>query len=206
MLRSLLIKDAPLMLEWMHDKSVVEKLNRNFAAMTISDCEGFIRNNMLPVDDYMAEDSLDVLKSRDNVHLAIICGTDSSDKNLNTKYADSDAVSIMEDNDEYMGTVSLKDIDRTASAAEFAITIRKAAMGRGLSAQAMVDILELAHDELGIKTVYWYVNKENVRAVRFYDKNGYRRCDVTELVDEGIKIEEELVQSESMLWYIDKKI
>ena len=41
-LRKLEEKDAPLMLEWMHDPDVVENLNKNFAAMTMDDCKRFI--------------------------------------------------------------------------------------------------------------------------------------------------------------------
>ena len=41
-LRSLKPEDAPLMLEWMHDPSVVEKLQTNFAGKTLDDCLAFI--------------------------------------------------------------------------------------------------------------------------------------------------------------------
>lgn len=43
-LRKLELRDAPLMLSWMHDESVVGNLHTNFASKTISDCETFIRN------------------------------------------------------------------------------------------------------------------------------------------------------------------
>ena len=43
-LRHLKIEDAPLMLEWMHDDSVVHNLHRDFASMTIDDCRGFINH------------------------------------------------------------------------------------------------------------------------------------------------------------------
>ena len=41
-LRTLKKKDAPLMLEWMHDPSVVEGLHADFASKTLEDCERFI--------------------------------------------------------------------------------------------------------------------------------------------------------------------
>lgn len=41
-LRKLEEKDAKLMLEWMHDKSVVEFMGANFEAKTIDDCKKFI--------------------------------------------------------------------------------------------------------------------------------------------------------------------
>ncbi len=179
-LRSLKMKDAPLMLEWMHDSSVVEKMSRNFGAMTLSDCEGFIGKNELQVSDLGSEEGAAELRKRESLHLA-----------------------IADEADEYQGTVSLKDIDRDSSAAEFAITIRRSAMGKGISAEAMREIIRLGHEEAGLKHVYWYVNKDNERAVRFYDKNGYRRCTVDELLGLGIKLEEELKTGPAYLWYVD---
>ena len=44
-LRKLELKDAPLMLEWMHDKSVVKDLRTNFLSKTMKDCENFIRSS-----------------------------------------------------------------------------------------------------------------------------------------------------------------
>ena len=61
-LRPLLSKDAPLMLEWMHDKSVVENLQANFAAKTLSDCEAFIRS---------------CADTSENLHMAIVDDTDT---------------------------------------------------------------------------------------------------------------------------------
>lgn len=82
-------------------------------------------------------------------------------------------LALVDENDEYMGTVSLKKINRENRTAEFAITIRKCAMGRGYSSQAMKMIIEKAFEEFDLKSVYWCVSPENKRAVRFYDKNGY---------------------------------
>ena len=92
-LRELELKDAPLMLEWMHDESVVGKLKGNFLEKTLADAESFI---------------LASANKEENIHLAIVS-----------------------DEDEYMGTVSLKNVEN--GSAEFAITVRKSAMGRGYS-------------------------------------------------------------------------
>lgn len=137
-LRDLELKDAPLMLEWMHDESVVEKLRGNFREKTIGDCENFINASRN--------------KERD-IHLAIV-----------------------NDENEYMGTVSLKSIDRVNNSAEFAITVRKAAMGRGYSWYGMEEIIRLAFEEYGLESVYWCVSRENDRAVRFYDKHNFHEA------------------------------
>ena len=64
-------------------------------------------------------------------------------------------LAITTDEDEYMGTVSLKNIDRENDSAEFAISIRKSAMGRGFSWYGMEEIIRKAFDEYGLKSVYW---------------------------------------------------
>lgn len=131
-LRQLEMKDAPFMLQWMHDSGVVENLRGNFATKNLDDCERFIRESV----------------SDTNVHLAIVS-----------------------DEDEYMGTVSLKNIENKA--AEFAITVRSEAMGRGYSWFGMKAIIEKAFVELGLDRVYWCVSRNNQRAVRFYDKHNF---------------------------------
>ena len=99
-----------------------------------------------------------------------------------------------DEEDAYLGTVSLKHV--TASSAEFAITIRKRAMGTGASRQAMAAIIDYGFDQLGLERVYWCVSPENARAVRFYDKQGHPRS--------GVPIEAEGYTPEevrSFIWY-----
>lgn len=134
-LRDLELKDAPHMLEWMHDDNVIAKMRGNFKDKTLKDCEAFIKTSE---------------NKENNIHLAIVS-----------------------DEDEYMGTVSLKNIDRTNQSAEFAITVRKDAMGRGYSWYGMEEIIHLAFQKYGLESVYWCVSKKNDRAVRFYDKHNF---------------------------------
>lgn len=79
-------------------------------------------------------------------------------------------LAIVLENDEYQGTVSLKNIDRKNRNAEFAIAVRKSAMGRGISKQAFKKILKIAFEELKLNKVYLYVRTDNIRAIRFYEK------------------------------------
>jgi RimJ/RimL family protein N-acetyltransferase len=134
-LRPLQMKDAPLMLEWMHDADVTAGLQGGYDEKTLGDAEEFIAASH---------------NDTENLHLA-----------------------IASDEDEYMGTVSLKHINRERSDAEFAITVRKAAMGRGYSSFGMNAIIEKGLGELGLSCVYWCVSRKNTRAVRFYDKHDF---------------------------------
>lgn len=81
---------------------------------------------------------------------------------------------IVDDEDTYMGTVSLKNINLEKKDAEFAITIRKSAMGEGYSSFAMKEIIQIGFKEFDLESIYWYVSKKNYRAIRFYEKNGYQ--------------------------------
>lgn len=104
-------------------------------------------------------------------------------------------MAIADDNNEYMGTVSLKNI--SDGSAEFAITVRKCAMGKGFSSFAMKEIIRLGFEKYKLQTIYWCVNPENIRAVRFYDKNGYARIEGNKLNIYGYTKK----QIEEYLWY-----
>lgn len=83
-------------------------------------------------------------------------------------------LAVADDRDEYLGTVSLKYLH--GGRAEFAITMRRRAMGTGAAREAMAQMLEKGLKEMGLRSVYWCVSPDNARAVRFYDKNGYPRA------------------------------
>lgn len=80
---------------------------------------------------------------------------------------------IVDKHDEYMGTISLKNIDTQNRNAEYAISTRKCSHGSGLASRATVDILNYAFDELRLNKVYLNVSSENKRANAFYRKFGF---------------------------------
>ncbi len=98
-----------------------------------------------------------------------IIKSQSDTKNLHLAIVDKD--------DNYMGTVSLKNINTEKGNAEFAIAVRKCAMGKGYSSFGMREIINYGFCTLNLSFIYWCVYRDNKRAVRFYDKNGYKRTD-----------------------------
>lgn len=106
-------------------------------------------------------------------------------------------LAVADENDEYMGTVSLKHIGN--GTAEFAITVRACAMGRGYSQYGMAAILEMGRVQLGLDAIYWCVSRHNARAVRFYDKNSYVR---TATVPENIRSAYTPEQNADFIWYV----
>lgn len=90
---------------------------------------------------------------------------------LNTKNLH---MAIVDDVDNYVGTVSLKNINKDTNAAEFSIVVTPDAMGKGFSFYAMKEIIQIGFDKLGLNYIYWCVSKNNKRAIKFYDKGGYK--------------------------------
>lgn len=103
-------------------------------------------------------------------------------------------LAIVSDNDEYMGTVSLKNI--TNCSAEFAIAVRSEAMSKGYSWYGMKAMIEKAFYELNLESVYWCVSRDNTRAVRFYDKHNFH-----EIVDVPDVVLERYKGIENLKWY-----
>lgn len=105
-------------------------------------------------------------------------------------------LAVTDDADTYMGTVSLKHI--SGGTAEFAITVHADAMGKGFAKFGMAAILEHGLKQMGLSAIYWCVSRQNSRAVRFYDKNGYLR---TESVPQHILTAYTPEQLADFIWY-----
>ncbi len=113
-------------------------------------------------------------------------------------------MAIADDNDEYMGTVSLKHIDRINKRAEFAITVRRQAMGKGYSQYAMSEIIRRGFSEksLDLNDIYWCVDDKNDRAKRFYDKQNYKRVEPCDYMLDNYK---NIMDDTKLIWYLVKK-
>lgn len=100
---------------------------------------------------------------------------------------------IVDENDEYMGTISLKNIEWEEKRAEYAISCRTKAMGKGFAGAASEELFRYAAEELGLNLIYLYVRSSNIRAQKFYNKIGFERVEKPEFVREET--------DESLLWF-----
>lgn len=80
---------------------------------------------------------------------------------------------VVNSDDTYLGTISLKNIDRDRKEAEYAVAMHMDAIGTGASAKATELICQLGFEELGLERIVLCVREENQRAVKFYKKTGF---------------------------------
>lgn len=134
-LRPLEERDAPLMLEWQKEPSIMCFFRFDASRATVESCRAYIEA---------------ARRETDSRHYA-----------------------IADENDEYLGTISLKHIDPVRKDAEYAISTRKCAHGTGAALAATRRLLTIAFGELGLERVYLNVLTENGRANAFYRKAGF---------------------------------
>lgn len=139
-LREIQEKDAPYMLEWMHDPAIQENFKKNMLSATLEDVKAFCTEAKIPSE----------IKNGDNLHFAIV-----------------------DEADEYLGTISLKDISVDNGSAEYAIATRTKVHGRGIASEATNLLLKKAFREYNLHRVYLNVLAENTAAIRLYERCGF---------------------------------
>ncbi len=85
---------------------------------------------------------------------------------------------IINNNDKYLGTVSLKNISRVKHDAEFAIVLQREAFGTGAAHYALRRMIQMGFGELQLDRIYLCVRTANKRAIRLYRKFGFLQISV----------------------------
>ncbi len=100
---------------------------------------------------------------------------EKAEKFIQESFTETDRhYAIADESDEYLGTISLEEIDRENGHALYAISLRSRAQGRGFALEATKELLRIAFEELGMERVYLNVISDNYRARRLYEKAGFR--------------------------------
>lgn len=82
-------------------------------------------------------------------------------------------LAIANDDDEYLGTISLKNVDLKCRLAELAISLRKKARGKGIATEAVRLMFKKGFEEIGLHRIYLTVLADNTAAVKLYEKCGF---------------------------------
>lgn len=85
----------------------------------------------------------------------------------------SNHYAIVDETDEYLGTISLKKMSMKHRSAEYAVVVRKKARGQGVAMEATGLLLENAFRQIGLHRVYLTVLDDNIGAIKFYEKCGF---------------------------------
>lgn len=115
----------------------------------------------------------------------------SSDKEENVHRA------VVNSDDKYLGTISLKNISIERRDAEYAIAMHPDSWGTGAAREASQRIVNYGFDKLKLNRIYLYVLEENLRANSFYRKIGFHHYATTE-----VRVNGEL---KKLNWYEIKK-
>lgn len=105
---------------------------------------------------------------------------------------------IVNDENEYIGTVSLRHIDRVGETAELAIVVQSEFFSKGYAWFAVSEMLKYAFQVLEIRGVYWRVFSKNKRAIRFFEKHGFNMPD--EDIPDDIKKRHS--NEKDLVWYV----
>lgn len=81
---------------------------------------------------------------------------------------------IVDEDDEHIGTISLKNIDFLHRKAEYAISVRGKWHGSGVAKKATEILVKYAFEELKLHKIYLNVLSDNIRAIKFYEKCGFQ--------------------------------
>lgn len=81
---------------------------------------------------------------------------------------------VVDESDEYMGTISLKALNEKDGNAEYAISLRRKFWGKGVAQSATKELLETAFNKLSLEKVYLNVLADNERAIHLYEKCGFQ--------------------------------
>lgn len=93
---------------------------------------------------------------------------------INKSFTDTNHhFAISTDEGDYLGTISLKNIDHLSKNAEYAVVLSRESIGHNVAKIATDMILAYAFLVLKLEKVYFNVVSDNVRAVKFYHKYGF---------------------------------
>lgn len=95
----------------------------------------------------------------------------------NAQYLMADGSSIhfaiASEQNEYLGTISLKDISLRDRHGEYAISLRRCAQGKGIATDATHQLLTISFRDWMLERVYLNVLSENTKAIRLYERCGF---------------------------------
>ncbi|MCR4745781.1 MAG: GNAT family N-acetyltransferase, partial [Lachnospiraceae bacterium] len=87
---------------------------------------------------------------------------------------------ISNENDDYLGQVSLKNIDDDEGSAEISVVLKGGFHGKGIAAEAVTQLMRIGFYGLHLNVLYSYTKIENKKAVRLFENLGFEKKEAGE--------------------------
>ncbi len=142
------------------------EMEHRLRELSLKDCDGMLEWMHDPQINYLYTDKIK-MATRESVERFILDAVKMREAGSTYHYA------VVDKRDEYLGTISLKDVDKIRGA-EFAISMRRRFHGKGIASWATREILRIAFEDLKLNRVYLNVLSDNEHANRFYVNNRFR--------------------------------
>lgn len=144
--------------------------------------------------EWMHDENVSSYLEKDFQHMTI----DHCKKFIQQSHVDSQNrhYAVVDDSDEYMGTISLKNIDTENRRAEYAISCRTKAMGKGFARRATQELFEVAKNMFHLKLLYLNVYQHNIRAQKMYQKVGFEEIKQPDFIQDA--------EDSRLLWFQKK--
>lgn len=126
-----------------------------------------------------AEPMMECLNDKTNTQYMLIGGKCFSYQDcvnfINSTHSDKNNINfaIIDENDNWIGTISLKHVDNKVRQAEYAIITAPHVHGKGYAYKATVELIEYAFTNLNLQRIYLNVTSDNLRAINFYKRCGF---------------------------------
>ena len=105
---------------------------------------------------------------------------------------------ILNDENEFVGIVSLTNINKTEETAELLICVNSDFFTKGYAWYGVCEILKYAFNFLNLRGIYWCVSNCNSRALQFFNKHGFNTAD-EDIPDE---IKNRHLNEHDLTWYV----
>lgn len=119
---------------------------------------------------------------------------------IQNKVENSDEIHkvIMNDENEFVGIVSLTNINKTEETAELLISVSSNFFTKGYAWYGVCEILKYAFNFLNLRGIYWCVSNRNPRALQFFNKHRFNTADE----DIPYEIKSRHINENDLRWYV----
>jgi len=111
--------------------------------------------------------------------------------------ADEKHFAIVNSDDEFEGLCCLRHINTSENRAALSIIVKPDVYTKGYAWFGMVETLKYGFNTLGLEQIYWCVQKDNQKALRFFRKHGFNTLDK----DIPKIIVKQFGNSEDLVWF-----